>query len=98
MSNSSPHLTSLQASYFGDYGGGIFDDYRCCEAVSDPDCIWTLNHEVTVVGYGNQGGVDYWLVKNSWGTGFGESGYIKIKRGTGHCGIGMQHVIQPYCS
>merc|ERR1711874_361852 len=32
--------------------------------------------------------------KNSWGTGFGEQGYIKIKRGTGHCGIGMQHVIQ----
>ena len=93
-----PVATGLQASYFGDYGGGIFDDYRCCEAVSDPDCIWTLNHEVTVVGYGNQGGVDYWLVKNSWGTGFGESGYIKIKRGTGHCGIGMQHVIQPYCS
>ena len=53
---------------------------------------------MTVVGYGSQGGVDYWLVKNSWGTGFGESGYIKIKRGTGHCGIGMQHVIQPYCS
>ena len=66
--------------------------------MSDPDCIWILNHEVTVVGYGNQGGQDYWLVKNSWGTGFGENGYIKIKRGTGHCGIGMQHIIQPYCS
>ena len=96
--NFSPHCNPAQASYFGDYGGGIFDDSRCCEAVSDPDCLWTLNHEVTVVGYGSQGGVDYWLVKNSWGTGFGESGYIKIKRGTGHCGIGMQHVIQPYCS
>ena len=47
-------MPGFQASYFGDYGGGIFEDNRCCEAVSDPDCIWTLNHEVTVVGYGNQ--------------------------------------------
>merc|ERR1719347_2238056 len=93
-----PVATTVYASYFGDYGGGIFDDSRCCDAVSDPDCIWILNHEVSVVGYGSQGGQDYWLVKNSWGTGFGENGYIKIKRGTGHCGIGMQHIIQPYCS
>merc|ERR1739847_126157 len=40
-----PVATTVYASYFGDYGGGIFDDNRCCEAVSDPDCIWTLNHE-----------------------------------------------------
>jgi len=93
-----PVATTVLATYFGDYGGGILDDSRCCDAVSDPDCIWTLNHEVTVVGYGSQSGQDYWLVKNSWGSGFGENGYIKIKRGTGHCGIGMQHVIQPYCS
>jgi len=93
-----PVATTVYASYFGDYGGGIFDDSRCCDAVSDPDCIWILNHEVSVVGYGSQAGNDYWLVKNSWGTGFGENGYIKIKRGTGHCGIGMQHIIQPYCS
>ena len=52
-------MPGFQASYFGDYGGGIFEDNRCCEAVSDPDCIWTLNHEVTVVGYGNQGGVSH---------------------------------------
>jgi len=93
-----PVATTVYASYFGDYGGGIFEDSRCCDAVSDPDCIWILNHEVSVVGYGSQAGNDYWLVKNSWGTGFGENGYIKIKRGTGHCGIGMQHIIQPYCS
>ena len=36
----------IQASYWGSYGGGVYDDSRCCEAVSDNNCIWTLNHEV----------------------------------------------------
>jgi len=92
-----PVATTVYASYFGDYGGGVMDDSRCCEAVSDPNCIWTVNHEITVVGYGNEGGKDYWLVKNSWGKNWGMNGYLKIKRGTGHCGIGNQHIIQPYC-
>ena len=91
-------IPDIQASYFGDYGGGVYDDSRCCEATTDPDCIWTLNHEITVVGYGQEAGMDYWLIKNSWGRGWGDSGYMKIKRGTGHCGIGNQHVIQPYCA
>merc|ERR1711962_1245048 len=93
-----PVATTVYASYFGDYGGGVYEDNRCCEADSDPNCIWTLNHEVTVVGYGHESGKDYWLVKNSWGSRWGDNGYIKIKRGSGHCGIGRQHVIQPYCA
>merc|ERR1712027_175738 len=32
-------------------------------ATTDPDCIWTLNHEITVVGYGQEAGMDYWLIK-----------------------------------
>ena len=54
--------------------------------------------QVTVVGYGTEAGKDFWLVKNSWGRGWGDSGYMKIKRDTGHCGIGNQHIIQPYCA
>ena len=39
-----------QASYWGSYGGGVYEDSRCCDAVSDSNCIWTLNHEVSNSG------------------------------------------------
>ena len=56
----------------------------------DASCGTTIDHAVQLVGYGTDGGVDYWLVRNSWGTGWGEEGYIRIKRfgeGNEPCGI-----------
>lgn len=58
-------------------------------------CGTNLDHGVVVVGYGSEHGVDYWLVRNSWGTGWGEDGYFKIERNvkstyTGKCGIAME--------
>ncbi|GMP53671.1 hypothetical protein CsSME_00019068 [Camellia sinensis var. sinensis] len=52
------------------------------------------DHGVTVVGYGTAtDGMKYWLVKNSWGTGWGEQGYIRMQRDIdaqeGLCGIAM---------
>merc|ERR1740123_2285600 len=60
-------------------------------AILTKDCGTKLDHGVLVVGYGTESGVDYWKVKNSWGSGFGEQGYVRLQRtpnkGEGECGI-----------
>jgi cathepsin L len=69
------------------YSSGVYDESRC-----NPN---NLDHAVLVVGWGTESGKDYWLVKNSWGTSWGESGYIKMSRNKGNqCGIASAAV---YC-
>jgi len=65
------------------YSGGVFDGCK-------PDD--EVDHCVAVVGYGTEGGVDYWLIKNSWGPNWGENGFMKLKRGVKMCGIGEEIV------
>jgi len=61
------------------YGGGVLKN--CNDFVMD--------HAVQLVGYGTDGGDDYWLVRNSWGS-WGENGYVRIARygeGKEPCGV-----------
>lgn len=67
------------ADWFG-YKGGILQG-TCKGSYSE------IDHCVQLVGYGSEGGKAYWKLRNSWGTGFGESGYIRLPQGVNACGI-----------
>lgn len=75
-------------------GGDNFQHYK--KGVYNGPCGTKLNHGVTVVGYGQEpNGDKYWIVKNSWGTAWGDQGYIKMKKGVagkpeGLCGIAIR--------
>ncbi|KAA8526298.1 hypothetical protein F0562_008499 [Nyssa sinensis] len=76
-----------------DAGGFDFQFYS--SGVFTGQCGTSLDHGVTAVGYGTSSdGTKYWLVKNSWGTGWGEEGYIMMQRDVeakeGLCGIAME--------
>jgi PKD repeat protein len=61
-------------SYFQGYDGGIFSN----TSSSQP------NHGIVLVGWNDSGG--YWILKNSWGTSWGESGYMRIEYGANNVG------------
>ena len=72
--------------YFQSYSSGV---------LTSSSCGTTLDHGVLVVGYGTENVIDYWLLKNSWGTTWGEDGYVKIGRSdstndAGICGIAIE--------
>ncbi|XP_073107503.1 senescence-specific cysteine protease SAG39-like [Elaeis guineensis] len=76
-----------------DAGGSDFQLYK--SGVFTGACGTELDHGVTAVGYGKTAdGIKYWLVKNSWGKSWGESGYIRMERDVdaaeGLCGIAME--------
>lgn len=66
---------------FEQYSSGILDSSLCGSR---------MDHAVTVVGYGNDGTENYYIVRNSWGPYWGDKGYVKISSttpGAGVCGI-----------
>ncbi|BFZ15380.1 hypothetical protein BsWGS_18419 [Bradybaena similaris] len=77
-----PLTAAIYASHesFQNYNGGIYFQANCSTT--------ELDHLVQIVGYGTTPDAqDYWIIKNSWGTSWGERGYMRIVRGQNMCGI-----------
>jgi cathepsin L len=67
------------------YKSGIYNEKSCSST--------KLDHAVVVVGYGTSPS-DYWLVKNSWGTKWGEAGYIRMTRNVNNqCGVATDAIV-----
>jgi len=65
-----------------------FKQYK--SGVVNRNCATALNHAITAVGWGTASGQDFYIVRNSWGSSWGDRGYIKIAStasGKGICGI-----------
>lgn len=83
-----PISVAIQADQkdFQLYKSGVFNG----------DCGTKLDHGVLLVGYGSKDGSDYYRIKNSWGTTWGDDGYIYFGRGSefnngdGQCGVLLQ--------
>ena len=81
---------AIDASHreFQHYKSGVYNQ---------PDCT-NMDHAVLLVGYGTENvngkDIDYWLIKNSWGTSWGEYGYMKLERNNGNmCGVASHAVM-----
>ncbi|XP_064608137.1 cathepsin O-like [Liolophura sinensis] len=81
LANVGPVTVSVDATTWNDYQGGIIQ-YHCRGA--------TNNHAVQIVGYDLTGEIPYYIVRNSWGTDFGNAGYLYVKYGGNVCGISRE--------
>jgi cathepsin O len=76
----SPLTVSVNARAWQDYDGGIIQHH--CDG--DPS---EVDHAVQVIGYDMNGPVPYWIVRNTWGSDWGEGGYLRLKFGQNMCGM-----------
>ena len=81
-----PISVAIDASHksFGFYANGVYYDEACGNKPDD------LDHAVLAVGYGQFSSSEneqYWIIKNSWSTYWGNDGYILMSRKNNNCGV-----------
>lgn len=69
-----PVAVGIDSTQMDNYRSGLYPGDRCSN---------DIDHAVTIVGYTK----DAWIIKNSWGSGWGVNGYLYLERGSNACGI-----------
>merc|ERR1712070_93568 len=76
-----PLSIGINANTLQFYSGGVANPSKIlCNPAA-------LDHGVAIVGFGSDSGSDYWTIRNSWGSSWGEAGYFRMVRGSGACGL-----------
>lgn len=78
-----PVAAAVNALSWQNYLGGVIQYH--CDGSFD-----SLNHAVQIVGYDTSASIPHYIVKNSWGSAFGDKGYLYIAIGSNLCGIANQ--------
>lgn len=69
---------------FSEYGGGIHQAKDCCKGIPNAT-EYCGGHGVLMVGHGREDGEEYWLIRNSYSTDWGEEGYYRMSKKAHHC-------------
>lgn len=80
LANHGPVIAAVNALTWQYYLGGVIQ-YNCDGGLTN------INHAVQIVGYDGTAAVPHYIIRNSWGTGFGDKGYVYLAIGSNVCGI-----------
>lgn len=81
IANHGPVTVAVNALLWQNYLSGVIH-YHCNSEY--------LNHAVQIVGYDLTAEIPHYIVRNSWGTDFGDNGYLYIAIGSNMCGIAYE--------
>jgi len=87
LAANTPVSIAVDASNWQFYTGGIMSGADICPKQNP--AAPSLDHGVTLIGYGTEAGTDFWIVRNSWAATWGEKGYVRMVRGQDYCGVAL---------
>jgi len=82
LTTSGPIAIAVNAGAWGSYTGGVMTAATCGSSTAN-----SMDHAVQLVGFNATSSTPYWIVRNSWSTDWGESGYIYLSYPGNTCGI-----------